>query len=144
MTSVPAFLDIVTLGVEDVQRSAAFFESLGWTRRTSSMAEIVWFETSGSYLGLFGRADLANDADVPDEKLGRYRGFTLALNVADHDEVQPTIDRAVQAGATLVKEATRADWGGTSGYFADLDGYLWEVACNPNFPRGPDGKINIP
>ena len=144
MTSVPAFLDLVTLGVADVQRSAAFFERLGWTRRSSSMDEIVWFETSGSYLGLFGRADLAEDAGVPDQELPRYRGVTLAMNVAEHEEVQPTIDRAVEAGATLVKKATRAEWGGTSGYFADLDGYLWEVACNPNFPRGPDGRITIP
>ena len=142
--AVPAFMDIVTLGVEDVQRSAAFFEALGWTRCTSSQDEIVWFSTSGSYLGLFGKADLAEDASVEDEKLGTYRGVTLAINMADHDEVQPMIDEAVTAGATQVKPATKVFWGGTSGYFADLDGYLWEVACNPNFVRGADGRIVIP
>src|SRR5688572_25381089 len=141
---VPAFLDIVTLGVEDVQRSARFFESLGWERRASSQDEIVWFGTSGSYLGLFGKKDLAEDAAVEDNELSVYRGVTLAMNVGTHEEVQPTLDRAVEAGAKLVKPATKAEWGGTSGYFADLDGYLWEVACNPNFPRGPDGRIQIP
>ena len=142
--AVPAFLDIVTLGVEDVQRSAAFFEVLGWKRCTSSQDEIVWFSTSGSYVGLFGRADLAEDAGVPDQQLGTYRGVTLAINVADHDDGQPVLDEAVRAGATQVKAATKVFWGGTSGYFADLDGHLWEVACNPNFVRGDDGRIVIP
>ena len=142
--TVPTFLDIVTLGVADVQRSAAFFESLGWSRCDSSLDEIVWFETSGSYLGLFGRADLAEDANVPDAELPAYRGVTLAMNVAAHEHVQPTLDAAVAAGATLVKPATKMEWGGSSGYFADLDGHLWEVACNPSFQRGPDGRITIP
>ena len=141
---IPSWLDIVTLGVADVQRAAAFFESFGWSRRTSSQDEIVWFETSGSYVGLFGRADLAEDAGVEDNDLPPYRGFTLAMNVGAHEDVQPTLDAAVAAGATLVKPATKAEWGGTSGYFADLDGYLWEVACNPFFERGPDGRITIP
>jgi catechol 2,3-dioxygenase-like lactoylglutathione lyase family enzyme len=144
MTTVPTFLDIVTLGVADVQRSAGFFEQLGWKRCDSSQDEIVWFETSGSYLGLFGRADLAHDANVDDVDLPRYRGVTLAMNVADHGDVQPTLDRAIEAGATLVKPATKVEWGGTSGYFADPDGYLWEVACNPFFERGGDGRIKIP
>ena len=140
----PNFLDLVTLGVQDVQRAAEFFERLGWTRCNSSMEEIVWFETSGSYLGLFGRTDLAEDASVEPDELPRYRGVTLAMNVAEHEDVQPTLDAAVEAGATLVKPATKAEWGGTSGYFADPDGYLWEVACNPSFARGPDGRIRIP
>lgn len=142
--SVPALLDIVTLGVAGVQRSARFFEALGWTRCGSSMDEIVWFTTSGSYLGLFGRSDLAEDANVEDAALPTYRGVTLAMNVARHEDVQPTIEEAVAAGATLIKPATKAEWGGTSGYFADPDGHLWEVACNPNFERGPDGRIRIP
>ena len=142
--SVPNLLDIVTLGVADVQSSAQFFERLGWTRCTSSQDDIVWFETSGSYLGLFGRSDLAHDAGVADAELPAYRGVTLALNVATHEDVGPTLDAAVEAGATLVKPATKAEWGGTSGYFADPDGYLWEVACNPFFARGPDGRIRIP
>jgi catechol 2,3-dioxygenase-like lactoylglutathione lyase family enzyme len=144
MADVPSLLDIVTLGVSDVQRAAAFFERLGWSRCGSSQNEIVWFRTSGSYLGLFGRADLAHDASVDDQDLPRYRGVTLAMNVADHADVQPTLDRAVEAGATLVKPATKMEWGGTSGYFADPDGHLWEVACNPFFERGADGRITIP
>jgi catechol 2,3-dioxygenase-like lactoylglutathione lyase family enzyme len=143
--SVPARLGLVTLGVGDLARSIAFYEALGWERAASSIdGEICWFHTADTNLGLFDRAALAADAGLPDEPPRRYTGFTLAINVAREDEVAPVLQAAVDAGAALVKPAVRGDWGGVSGYFADPDGFLWEVAWNPSFPIGEDGRVLIP
>jgi catechol 2,3-dioxygenase-like lactoylglutathione lyase family enzyme len=144
MSPVPARLSIVTLGVGDLARSVAFYEALGWERASSSMDEICWFHTADTNLGLFPREDLAGDVGVPNEPSQRYAGFTLAINVETEDEVGAALQAAVDAGATLVKPATRADWGGLSGYFADPDGFLWEIAWNPGFHIGTDGRVQIP
>ena len=144
MSVVPARLGLVTLGVGDLARSIAFYEALGWERASSSMDEICWFHTADANLGLFARAELAADAGVPDEPPQRFAEFTLAINVETEDEVGAALQAAVEAGATLVKPATRADWGGLSGYFADPDGFLWEVAWNLSFPIGFDGRVRIP
>ena len=144
-TAVPARLGLITLGVGDLARSIAFYEALGWERAESSIeGEICWFHTADTNLGLFRREDLAADAGVPNDPPQRFQGFTLAINVATEEEVGAAIDAAVAAGATLVKPPTRADWGGLSGYYADPDGFLWEVAWNPGFPIGDDGRVRIP
>jgi catechol 2,3-dioxygenase-like lactoylglutathione lyase family enzyme len=144
MSAIPARLGLVTLGVADLARSIAFYEALGWERAESSMDEICWFHTADTNLGLFGRQDLADDAGVPNDPPQRYQGFTLAINVETEDEVGAGLQAAVDAGATLVKPATRAEWGGLSGYFADPDGFLWEIAWNPGFPIDEDGRVHIP
>jgi catechol 2,3-dioxygenase-like lactoylglutathione lyase family enzyme len=144
MSPIPARLGIVTLGVGDLARSIAFYQALGWERAGSSMDEICWFHTADTNLGLFPREDLAADAGLPNEPPQRFAGFTLAINVETEDEVGAGLQAAVDAGATLVKPATRADWGGLSGYFADPDGFLWEIAWNPSFPIGADGRTHIP
>jgi catechol 2,3-dioxygenase-like lactoylglutathione lyase family enzyme len=144
MSPVPARLSIVTLGVGDLARSITFYEALGWERASSSMDEICWFHTADTNVGLFRREDLAADVGVPNEPSQRYAGFTLAINVETEDEVGAALQAAVDAGATLVKPATRADWGGLSGYFSDPDGFLWEIAWNPGFQIGDDGRVQIP
>lgn len=141
--AIPARISIVTLGVADLPRAVAFYESLGWERAASSMPEIAWFRTAGSYLGLFPNHELADDANLPAER-ATFGGVTLAINVEAADDVGRLLDEAVAAGATLLKPATVADWGGVSGYFADLDGHPWEIAHNPAFPIGSDGRIEIP
>ncbi len=140
--TVPARISVVTLGVADVARSRAFYEALGWRATTSSMDQICWFSMTGSYLGIFGRDDLAADARLkPGSGFG---GVTLAINVESEAEVGAALAAAEKAGATIIKPAERADWGGYSGYFADLDGYPWEVAHNPHFPLDQDGRVSIP
>ncbi len=124
-------ISMITLGVSDLQRSIAFYrDGLGLPQREGPDS-IAFFETRGTWLSLYPRNDLAKDAQVEDKGQG-WGGFTLAHNVRTEEEVQPLIDQAVAAGATLVKQAQRADWGGWSGYFADPDGFLWEVAHNPH------------
>jgi uncharacterized protein len=73
-----------------------------------------------------------------------FGGITLAHNVPSAEAVDRVLAEAVAAGATLLKPAERAEWGGYSGYFADPDGYPWEVAWNPYFPLGADGRVQLP
>jgi uncharacterized protein len=138
--ALPPHLTIVTLGVEDLERSIGFYRALGWESRGEVPGEICWFRTSGTWLGLFGRDALAEDVGVPAGGEG-FRGVTLAINVGTDAEVEEGLAAAAAAGGSIVKPATRADWGGYSGYFADPDGHLWEVA-HADFPLS-EGRIEI-
>jgi uncharacterized protein len=141
--SIPARISIVTLGVQDVERSCRFYETLGWIRRSSSIpGEIAWFRTSDSWLGIFGWNDLADDANLEGPTRGSFGGVTLAINVASSDEVDAALDEAVAAGGSLLKPGTEFPFG-YSGYFADPDGHAWEVCWNPGFRLGEDGRITI-
>lgn len=132
--TAPRRLSVVTLGVADLDRSIAFYEALGWPRSSASVeGEVAFFKLDGAFLALFGRAALAEDAHVPDDGHG-FAAVTTAINVDREDEVADVIVLAERAGATVTKPATRAFWGGVSGYFADPDGFLWEVVWNPGFP----------
>ena len=141
--SVPARLSIVTLGVDDVARSRAFYEALGWEVAGAVGEEICWFRTSDSYIGIFGREDLARDAGLRSEPTAEFGGITLAINVENEEAVSAALEAAVTAGGRILKPGTRMDWGGFSGYFADPDGHPWEVAHNPTFPIDEDGRITI-
>ena len=140
--TIPARLNIVTLGVADVARSARFYEALGWQRRASSMDEIVWFGTADSYLGIFGWHDLAEDANLVEPTRGSFGGITLAINVETAEMVDAALDEAVAAGGSILKPGTELSFG-YNAYFADPDGHPWEVCYNPGFPIGPDGRITI-
>jgi uncharacterized protein len=141
--SVPARISIVTLGVDDLPQSKAFYEALGWEIAGSAGDEICWFRTADSYLGLFGREALAKDAALRSEPRGDLGGITFAINVESEEAVTAAFDAAVTAGGRILKPATRADRGGYPGYFADPDGHPWEVAYNPTFPIGerPDHDL---
>jgi catechol 2,3-dioxygenase-like lactoylglutathione lyase family enzyme len=144
-TDVPAHLTIVTLGVTDLDRSARFYRDLGWEQRGDQAEGITWFRTSGSWLGLYGYDALAEDAatePVPADDLPGYRGITLALNLDSEAAVDLAFARVLEVGGTIVKPAARTEWGGYSGYFADPDGHLWEIAHNP-FWTIVDGRVDI-
>lgn len=141
---VPPNFSIVTLGVADLERSSRFYRGLGWEQRGDPSGGIVWFRTSGTWVGLFGRDELAADVGVPADPPSAFRGVTLALNFPSGADVDAALADAVRAGARLVKAAERTDWGGYSGYFADPDGHLWEAAYAPMFPVSDAGTIDIP
>jgi uncharacterized glyoxalase superfamily protein PhnB len=101
-----------------------------------SPPEVAFFTLNGTWLGLYGRDALARDATVTAEGEG-FESFALAHNVESEAEVDEVMSQALAAGATLVKTAQKVDWGGYSGYFADPDGHLWEIAHNPYFWVGP-------
>jgi catechol 2,3-dioxygenase-like lactoylglutathione lyase family enzyme len=145
-TDLPAHLTIVTLGVADLDRSAAFYRALGWEQHGDLAAGITWFRTSGSWLGIFGHDALAEDVGVeavPPADLPAYRGITLAINLNDEAAVDRAFAHVVEVGGRVVKAAARASWGGYSGYFADPDGHLWELAYTTDFPVDADGRIHI-
>lgn len=136
-------ISLVTLGVNDLAKSRAFYERMGWSASDASNDDVVFFQAGGMILGLFGRAALAEDAGVADTDVSAFSGITLAYNGRDKAEVDAVLAEAVEAGGTLVKPAHDVFWGGYSGYFADLDGHLWEVAWNPFFPIAEDGSISL-
>jgi catechol 2,3-dioxygenase-like lactoylglutathione lyase family enzyme len=127
---------MITLGVSDMAASVKFYEQgLGFPRMESP-PEVAFFTLQGTWLGLYGREALAEDATVPAQGSG-FEAFTLSHNVHSEAQVDAVIERAVQAGAKLVKPPQKVFWGGYNGYFRDPDGHLWEVAYNPHFWVGP-------
>ena len=132
---LPSGISMVTLGVQDLQKSVRFYtEGLGLSLSSHSSRDIAFFELQGSWLALYSRAALAADVGVPAGEPVVFTGITLAQNVADRQAVDEVLKTAVAAGAEIVKPAQDAFWGGYSGYFKDPDGYLWEVSWNPGLP----------
>jgi len=131
-------ISMITLGVRDLQKSISFYEKLGFPRMDSPPS-VAFFTLNSTWLGLYGRDALAEDAGVPAEGSG-FAGVALAHNVHSDVEVDRVLATAVAAGAKLIKPGQKVFWGGYSGYFADPDGHLWEVAHNPLFWIGPEDQ----
>lgn len=136
-------VSLVTLGVADLARARAFYEKLGFRASSVGGGDVVFFQAGGMALSLFPRESLACDAGLPAGGEG-FSGIALAHNVRTREAVAETIAEAVAAGGKVVKPSQEAFWGGQSGYFADPDGHLWEVAWNPHFPLGPNGEMTLP
>lgn len=129
-------ISMITLGVDDLSRSIKFYEQGLGLPRMESPPEVAFFTLNGTWLGLYGREALAQDAAVSAGP-GGFAGFSLAHNVSAETEVDEVMAQAALAGATVTKPAEKTSWGGYAGYFSDPDGYLWEVAHNPAFWVGP-------
>ena len=125
-------VSLIGLGVRDFERSLRFYrDGLGFPTHSYTEGEDhVMFELEGSWLSLYPRDKLAEDASVPDDGSG-LSGVTFAQNVKSKAEVDAVFAQAVAIGARPVKPPQDVFWGGYSSYFADPDGYLWEVAFNP-------------
>lgn len=136
-------ISLVTLGVQDVARSTAFYERLGWKKASVSQESVTFIQLKGIVLALFSRASLAEDATVENTPAG-FSGVTLAHNVSSETGVDAVYKFALSCGARAVKPPEKVFWGGYSGYFADPDGHLWEVAYNPFFPLDAQGHIVLP
>jgi uncharacterized protein len=135
-------LSLVTLGVADLERARRFYENgLGW-RRGNDHAEVVFYQLGGMVLALWGRDALAQDAHLPNAGSG-FGGIALAYNARTRAEVDAVLAEAEAAGAKILKPAEDAFWGGYSGYFADPDGHLWEVAWNPEWALADDGSVRL-
>lgn len=136
-------ISLITLGVEDVARSTAFYERLGWKKASVSQDTVTFIQLKGLVLALFSRSDLAADAQVQNTPSG-FSGATLAHNVSSETGVDAVFKFALSCGAVSVKAPEKVFWGGYSGYFADPDGHLWEIAYNPFFPQDAHGHIVLP
>jgi len=135
-------ISLVTLGVRDLAASRRFYvDGLGW-KPAFENDEIIFFQAGGMILSLFLRDQLAADFEADPKSFGRA-AMALAYNVRAKSEVDPLLKRAQDAGATLLKPAREASWGGYSGYFADPDGFAWEVAWNPGWHLAEDGSVSL-
>lgn len=139
----PQRITLVTLGVSDMARSRAFYAALGWQMHPESQEGVTFYQANGFVFGLFGLGPLATDQGRADATLGTGAS-TLAQNFATKAEVDTAYARALQAGATALKAPEKVFWGGYSGYFADPDGHVWELAMNPFWPLNDDGSLTLP
>jgi uncharacterized protein len=134
-------LSLVTLGVEDLPRSRAFYEALGWRSGAEPGDDVVFFQAGGMIVALWDRAKLAQDSGVVDA--GGWGGVTLAYNAASPQDVDRVLEEARAAGAQIARPGAETFWGGYSGVFLDPDGHPWEVAHNPHWTLHEDGSITL-
>jgi len=137
-------LNLITLGVNDFERSVAFFEKgLGWKKSSASVEELALFPLGGIVLALHPRNDLAADVTVSPEGSG-FSGITLSYNAKSEKEVDKVLEKVKSLGASVIKPAQKVHWGGYSGYFKDLDGHLFEVAHNPFWDFDQQDNLKLP
>ena len=138
----PQRVTLITLGVTDLDRAKTFYGALGWAP-TSETETVVFYQINGMVLGLFGLEPLAHDQGRPSAPRGTG-AMTLAQNFETQDAVDAAYSAALAAGATALKAPEKVFWGGYSGYYADPDGHVWEVAHNPFWTLDPDGSLTLP
>lgn len=134
-------VSLITLGVADLARARQFYEALGW-RADAAEEDVVFFQSGGMIVALWGRTRLAEDSAVVDG--GGWGGVTLAYNTRSPEEVDEVIAAAGAAGARIGREPGTTFWGGYSGIFVDPDGHPWEVAHNPGWSVHDDGSVHLP
>ena len=139
----PQRVTMITLGVKDLAASRAFYKALGWEESSRSQESIAFFQINGMALGLFGLDELAKDQGREGATLG-FGATTLAQNFATEAEVDAAFAKALKCGASQLKAPEKVFWGGYSGYYADPDGHVWELANNPFWPLNEDGSLTLP
>jgi predicted lactoylglutathione lyase len=144
MTVVPAHISLITLGVADVAKATSFYERLGFVRsKRASQESVSFFQAGPVVLALWGRDAQRDDAQAAELWTGNG-GIAVAQNLTSGAEVDAMMARAEAAGARILKPAAKTFWGGYDGYFADLDGHVWEVAFNPFWELDEDGRVKLP
>lgn len=136
-------LSLVTLGVRDLPASRAFYKRLGWKESPPSNDTVAFFQSGGMIFALWTIKDLVEDAQVKAAGSG-FANISLAQNVRSKAEVDRAMAEAEKAGAKILKPAGDVFWGGYTGYFADPDGFAWEIAWNPGFTILEDGSVKLP
>lgn len=139
----PQRVTLITLGVANLAAAREFYARLGWQEHGESQPGIAFYQIHGAALALFGLGDLAADQGRPGAVLG-VGAVTLAQNFATEGEVDAAFATALAAGGTALKPPEKVFWGGYSGYWADPDGHVWEVAMNPFWPLAADGSLTLP
>ena len=144
MNTPAARLTLLTICVGDLARSTAFYEALGFRRRSRKAEGVAFFDAGGVILSLWTAPDMAKDAGIAIEPKKGFRDVSLAWNVASTEEVDRAAERAASAGARILRKPETVFWGGYTCYFADPDDHIWEVAYNPTFRLTDDGKLTLP
>ena len=142
--AIPARLSFVTLGVADLAGATRFYQALGWPLSSGSVpGEVSFFRAAGGLLALWGPKTMAADLGLPQPADSGFRATALAMNLDSPAQVNEALSAAAAAGGKILKPGTKTDWG-HEGYFADPDSHIWEVAHNPGFPVGADGRPMLP
>jgi len=144
MSEPTAILSLVTLGVSDLARSVTFYETLGFERKARGAQGVGFFQAGACAFAVWPVEELAKDSLAKSNGSSTFRGVALAWNCRSEEQVDAAIARAWSAGASVPKPPQKTSWGGYTGYFADPDGHLWEVAHNPGFPLTDDGRLTLP
>lgn len=136
-------LTFISLGVRDVERSREFYlTGLGWTAHQEVPGQVIFLQLNhGLILSLWNRAAMAAELGI--EPSDGVPPLTLSHNVGSVAEVDSVLAQAREAGAVLDSPAVHQAWGGYSGYFADPDGFRWEVAFNPTWAVDDDGNVTV-
>ena len=134
-------VSLITLGVDDLERSRAFYEELGWPTNAEPDANIVFFQAGGSVVALWDRAKLAADTGLAADGDPGFDGIVLAHIVGSEDEVDRVVAEAEAAGARVTDRPAATFWGGYSGKFVDPDGHAWEIAHAPSWELADDGSV---
>jgi uncharacterized protein len=134
-------VNLITLGVADLNRARRFYGALGWTTGAAPSDDVVFFQAGEMVVALWDRARLAADSCVVDSP--GWGGVTLAVNFASREEVDAVTEEARAAGARIGREPAETFWGGYSAVFIDPDGHPWEVAHNPHWTVTEDGGITL-
>jgi len=132
-------VSLITLGVADVEKAAAFYAALGW-QAAESPDGVVAFDLISQTLGLYPLDKLAEDIGLPIEALGTG-AMTLSHNTRSSQEVDALLALASKAGAEILRPGGEVFWGGYIGYFRAPDGHIWEIAHNPFSPLAQDGAF---
>jgi catechol 2,3-dioxygenase-like lactoylglutathione lyase family enzyme len=136
-------IHLITLGVSDFKKSYKFYaETMGWNPASASQGDTAFFQAGGVVLSIYPREKLAEDALISPEGHG-FSGITLAYNARSESEVYDIINDLRSKGVKILKEPQKVFWGGYNAYFADPDGYCWEVAYNPFFPFEENGNLKL-
>jgi uncharacterized protein len=144
VTVVPPHISLITLGVADVAKATSFYERLGFVRsKRASQESVSFFQAGPVVLALWGRDAQRDDAQAAELWTGNG-GIAVAQNLTSEAEVDAMMARAEAAGARILKPAAKTFWGGYDGYFADLDGHVWEVAFNPFWELDEGGRVRLP
>ena len=141
---LPQKMTLVTLGVTDVTISRRFYEGLGFRPADFDNDGVAFFDMNGVVLAVFGRDELAEDAGVTVEKGDAFSRISLAINLDSEAAVDAAMAFVSSKGGRVTQSARKVFWGGYAGYFADPDGYLWEIAYNPFWPLDADGRPQLP
>jgi predicted lactoylglutathione lyase len=134
-------LNVITLGVADLERARRFYEALGWKTGADPGDDVVFFQAGEMVVALWDRARLAADSCVEDTP--GWGGVTLAVNFDSREEVDAVTEEARAAGAKIGREPAETFWGGYSALFIDPDGHPWEVARNPHWTVSADGGVRL-
>jgi catechol-2,3-dioxygenase len=136
-------LSLITLGAESVELLSSFYVNVfGWKPLPASNKNITFFQLNGVQLGIFGRKDLADDAQVSAVGSG-FKGFSLAYNLQSRQAVDELSEELKSNNVTIRKEPQEVSWGGYSGYITDPENNLWEIAHNPYITFDDKGNVLI-